>query len=264
MKARSRQRWVWLGMAGVVLWLGFQSVANGESRTADMTGDAPGEVKFLTDAWRATGATVSGYEIHLWQPVARDTAGDAAMAAVIDTIRQEFRLDDEKCKKVQANGERLLEVTGKWQDGTQVTALLTSWDEGISGPRTVLVVRAENQTGSIRGFAADLAAIHSASNAVPTGSTSEISACLQGFLDDRIVGVAADRLVSAALRAVGATPVEGMSTATETSISGYSARESTYIITSGRRMNIQVAVHPDTYHQRTNLLIGTPIITSSY
>ncbi|MBX6352126.1 MAG: YwmB family TATA-box binding protein [Thermoflavifilum sp.] len=262
MKVRSKRRWLWLGALAAVLAWGLQQAAQAAPGTPAPA--ATERTRFLERAWQASGGTLTGYELHLWQPLSSGAAPEAAMATVINTVRQEFQLSDAKISQATAGSERVMELTGRWSDGTQVTAVVSTWDGSAQTPGTVLVIRAEHAGNSTDGLAAHLGSLYQVSRDLSGADASEISACLQGFLDARIVGVAADHVISSVFQAVGATRVEGVSTATETSVSGYSSNEPEYIMTHGRRMNIQVAVHPDTYHHRTNLLIGTPIITSAY
>jgi hypothetical protein len=240
-------------------------VATGRGQTAAAAHAAEAQAAFLETSFRATHAQLQGFEVHMWSPVSDSPVTMSTLTTEIDQLQAELRLSEVHKQAASAGGERLMRLTGSWPDGTQVTVTLSSFDAPMPGPRTLLVVHAENHQGSLNGFGEDLARVHElAAHYSADAGAPEISACLKGFLNDRIVGVHADRLIAAAFQAVSATPVEGVETATLISQSGYSARQSTYIVTNGHKMNLQAAVHPDSYHHCTNVLVGTPIITSTY
>jgi hypothetical protein len=94
--------------------------------------------------------------------------------------------------------------------------------------------------------------------------TPQMSAYLTGFIPTEVSESTANKLAAQALAAVDATTVEALRTSLETSVSGYSENAPTYILTNGRRMNVQVAVHQDSYRHGTDVYIGTPIITTTY
>ncbi|MCL6627219.1 MAG: YwmB family TATA-box binding protein, partial [Alicyclobacillus shizuokensis] len=97
-----------------------------------------------------------------------------------------------------------------------------------------------------------------------TGGKAQISACIEGSLSARLIGAQQRQVIQQAYEAVHAARVEGVQSDLETSVSGYTPLAPTYILTDGRRMNLQVAVHYDAYHRRTDVLVGTPIILSTY
>ncbi|MBX5437739.1 MAG: YwmB family TATA-box binding protein [Alicyclobacillaceae bacterium] len=100
--------------------------------------------------------------------------------------------------------------------------------------------------------------------AAGAGGSPQLSACVEGSLSARLVGARQPYMIRRAFEAVHASRVEGVQSGVETSVSGYTPLAPMYILSNGRRMNLQVAVHFDRYHQRTDVLVGTPIILATY
>lgn len=127
---------------------------------------------------------------------------------------------------------------------------------------SLMTVRVDGQASSLAGFAPVLQKLETAIASLHV--LPQISACIEGSTNGTILGDSVTRVVSQAFDAVGAHEVEGLKTNLVTSMSGYSPEESNVILTNGHPMNLQVALHFDTVTYRTNVLVGTPIITVTY
>ena len=165
----------------------------------------------------------------------------------------------------QSNGhsyQTFGEVYGTWPDSTQITVTASSFQFANGQAETLLVIWVDSKGSNLGAFGHDMANIEEVlqhERVIP-----EISACIIGSRGARMSGGQAESLIQDVFASVHAQRVEGVTTPHYTSISGYSAMMPQYILTDGRKMNIQVAVNYDAVHHRTNVLIGSPIITITY
>jgi TATA-box binding len=234
--------------------------------------DGQSTLNYLSTSFDAAGATENGYLLHDWSTVNQQFVDVQQLARIGETLGQEIGIPNAKVTtRVDAN-EVYYQMDANWTNQTKLRIVLTSFAASQSagatggapmvGGSTVLVISASSTSLDRTPLAKQYQQMEQA--VANVNATPQMSACLEGYRDDKIVGVQASNLAQLALQAVNATPIEGMNTSLETSDSGYSPQGLTYILTNNKRMNVQVAIHDDTYDKRTNVLVGTPIITTTY
>lgn len=239
----------------------------GTTLTSQLT-DGQKQFAFLNSALAATNATPSGYAIHDWTTVNNQFLQMGGLASIGTGLVQEFGLVNAKITSRQAKNESYWQVDGQWSDSTNVRIVLTSLPAAGSGQtvdtqaQTVLTITALGDNNTESAFAGQYDQVEHMVAAVQ--GTPQMSAYLTGSLGDVVTETQANAIAAGALQADGASLVESLRTSLETSLSGYATTPSTYILTNGKRMNLQVAVHADSYHQRTDIYVGTPIITTTY
>lgn len=246
------------------------STGSAASVQAQVT-DGQKQFAFLNTALTATNATPTGYTIHDWTTVNNQFLSTTDLASIGSKLKQEFGLTNAKVTSRQAKNESFWQVDGQWPNGTNVRLVLTSLP-GATSPngantadtqaQTVLTITALGTENSQNLFAGQYNQVESMVASVQ--GTPQMSAYLTGQLAGQVSEAQANNLANSALEADNATAVEALRTALETSVSGYASAPATYILTNGKRMNLQVAVHADTYHHRTDIYVGTPIITTAY
>lgn len=220
----------------------------------------------LRKSFAATHALVSGYIVHNYSTLNDRFQSVRELEQNGQRLQQEFGLLNAKLYSRDYGQERYVDIHGQLGSNTVVNVVLTSFAKpnGVENATasTVLVVSVDS-TGTnldqMQHLYTTIAQAVRKSGAIP-----ELSACIEGNVGDRMSESKANALVNAALQSVQATRVEGLTTASLTSISAYSPLGGTFIMTNTKRMNLQVAVHADTYHHDTNVLVGTPIITTTY
>ncbi|WP_067624837.1 YwmB family TATA-box binding protein [Alicyclobacillus acidiphilus] len=223
---------------------------------------------FLDDALQATNASATGYAIHDWTTLNQQFLTVQDLAKVGGKLVQEFGLVNANITSRQVKNESFWQVDGSWPNGTNVQLVLTSLpgsgsvDDIDSSAQTVLTITALGSNLTKDVFASQYDQVERMVAAVE--GTPQMSAYLTGFIPTEVSESTANKLAAQALAAVDATTVEALRTSLETSVSGYSENAPTYILTNGRRMNVQVAVHQDSYRHGTDVYIGTPIITTTY
>lgn len=264
-------------VGGVVLGAVLHHTASANA-APNPAAEAQQTAHFLEQSFAATKAKVAGYEINNYSTLSnfgtKTNQGNQASTpiSVVELAReasrftQEFPLQNTKTYKYEAANEVYYEVTGNGPDHTHVTATLSSFHYPNAQPSAantaVLTVRVDGETTNLTHFESVLKKVEIGVSSLKV--LPQISACIEGTTSAKIIGDSANKVVDAAFNVVGAKRVEGLQTKLETSISGYSPEGSTVILTNGHKMNLQVAVHYDSVHKRTNILVGTPIITVTY
>jgi hypothetical protein len=237
-----------------------------QERTTDARADIKTpphfEVKYVKRSFQATQAEVLGYFIHNRSELDRHFASTRELQQIADNLKQDFAIQKAKQVCRTTSNQNVLELAGTWRTATQILIILASFRESNGSGSTVLIVNLHSQEGQLDHLEHDANQVERIVTNLKF--TPQISACIEGFTNARMVGVQADRLISQALSAVSAHPIEGVRSDLLTSISGYSSEIPGYIMSNGKQMNLQVAVHYDAYHHRTNVLVGTPIITETY
>ncbi|MFD1675804.1 YwmB family TATA-box binding protein [Alicyclobacillus fodiniaquatilis] len=222
---------------------------------------------FLLQAMSAANVTPTNYAIHDWTNLNQQFMSEDHLASIGTQLEQEFDLNKAKITSRSESNETFWQVDGTWPNSTNVQIVLTSFPattdgSGTTAAQTVLTVTALNGSASTKDFAASYDRIEQLVASVQ--GTPQMSAYFAGAMKSQLSEQDANQLVNRVFSAVNASPVESLKGQWDTSVSGYTPNALTYIYTNGKRMNLQVAVHDDTYHHDTNVLVGTPIITTTY
>lgn len=252
--------------------VGSQATSQVGSPTVQQSGsktDGQKTLAFLEQALRSTNARPSGYAVHDWTTVNHQFMSKSQLVIIGQGLEKEFGITNAKVISRSVNTQSYWQVDGRWPNSTNVRLVLTSL-EGTktypqsmdTAPQTVLTITALATASSNDGFAGQYDKIEHMVASV--NGTPQMSGYLTGNLAGEKTETQSRQIAETALRAVGATQVQALNTQYETSLSGYAPNALMYIDTSGKRMNVQVAVHDDTYHHRTDVLVGTPIITTTY
>jgi len=275
------KKWLGIAILGLILSAVFRHPAQASTTQAGLDATparatlssasastvlANAEMTLLTRSFTASKAHVSGYLVHNYSNLNGTFESIDELEQNGQNIEKEFALSNAKLYARDYGQERYVDIHGQWGSNSVVNIVLTSFQaaKGIANATasTVLVVSLDSTGTRLDQMRQQYAAIEQAVR--KTGAIPEISACIEGKLGDRMSKSKVNTLVNAVLQSVQATRVEGFATSTLTSMSAYSPLESTFIMTNTKRMNLQVAVHADTYHHDTNVLVGTPIITTTY
>ncbi|GMA57562.1 TATA-box binding protein [Alicyclobacillus sacchari] len=230
--------------------------------------DGAAQYAFLDAALAATHAEATGYGIHDWTTLNNEFLPVTQLASIGGQLVQEFGLTNANITSRQLSNESFWQVDGQWPNATNVQLVLTSLP-GASGngvdsaAQTVLTITALGSSLTQTVFSSQYDQVEHMVAAVD--GTPQMSAYLSGFYPQEVDEADADRMAMAALTAVKASTVEGLRTPLETSISGYSAKAPVYILTGdNRRMNVQAAIHQDSFRHGTDVYVGSPIITTAY
>lgn len=236
--------------------------------TAPTETDGAAQYAFLHAALAATHAEATGYGIHDWTTLNNEFLPVTQLASIGGQLVQEFGLTNANITSRQLNNESFWQVDGQWPNATHVQLVLTSLPGANGGgadaaPQTVLTMTAIGSSLTQTVFSSQYDQVEHMVATVD--GTPQMSAYISGFYPQEVDEAQADQMAMTSLAAVGANTVEGLRTPLETSISGYSAKAPVYILTGdNRRMNVQVAIHQDSFRHGTDVYVGSPIITTTY
>jgi hypothetical protein len=247
-------------LTGLVPIQSRNSLHTDEPATSDTTPSLD-SASFILKSFRATGAVPSGYVIHNWSQLNQTFTPEATLSRIADKLASELGLRGVKRYQHQDDRESYVRVLGTGKSGQTLSITLASL-KGIMAGTTILTIHDYAYGQKLDGLHEDLMRIRNM--LVYQGIKPQISACILGTVSARMNDVHEFRLISKALTVVGAHRIEGVESELVDSISAYSPIAPAFIVTNGQKMNLQVAVHYDSYHQRTNVLVGTPIITVTY
>ncbi|WP_041695521.1 YwmB family TATA-box binding protein [Alicyclobacillus acidocaldarius] len=266
---QSLKRAMWMA-----LWIALGAVIAHPPGTASahtasaVPSDGGAQYQFLMSALRATGATPNAYLIHDWTQLNDSFLDSAQLAALGGQVVQELGLASVKTQVAQLANETYWRAVGAWPGGTRAEVVLTSFPGAPSGagdgqPETVMTVTASSSNLTEGQFSSQYDQVERTVASV--NGTPQMSAYIAGFKPSEVSEAEADEMAIAALRAVGAAAVEGMRTPLETSLSGYSAHAPVYVLSRDhRRVNVQVAVHDDSFRQGTDVYVGSPLVIATY
>lgn len=96
------------------------------------------------------------------------------------------------------------------------------------------------------------------------GSGSRINTCLVGYLDGKLVKDEWLERIQRAFTAVQATLDPVMFDENVVSCTGYTKDIDDYVMSNGRRINLNIAMRYSETENRTYMVIGSPIITREY
>lgn len=298
-RAKRKKMWIKRGFwSALAICVGWVMMHHSAQASTFSTTDGTRTAKYLDTAFAATGAFANGFQVTDWSTLNHSFMDLQTLSKIGDELGQELSIQSAKISTGGDSKENYFSIEGVGLHQSTIEIALSSFapvnNDSQSSPyghsstatvsspmqivagSTVLSIAVKNQASSqplnhslyqtktaLRTTLANT--YQQVENAVHNlGIPTQMSACILGALDAKIMGVQAQPIVNAAFHAVHATVDEGLNSTWETSISGYSPEGLTYIITNGKRMDLQVAVHDDTYHERTNVLVGTPIITTTY
>jgi hypothetical protein len=277
------------------------SATQNVTSTTEASAATQNPIDMLNQSFTAIGAKQTGYILHNYSTINHRFTEVKNLSNLGRDFVQELDVQNAKVTQISRADDVFYNIDGFWPNQTEVEVTVSSFRDGPNdGKTSESAGNAGNPTGSGAKSAMESTSASAAGSttASPTGITTlavsvmgngsnneeikqqyqmvenvvkkvgitpEMNACLEGYLDDRIVGVQAKAIALKGFAAIHAAPVEGLYTGLETSVSGYTNEfDTNYITTDGKRMNVQLAVHADDYNHRTNVLVGTPIITTTY
>ncbi|MBF8376928.1 YwmB family TATA-box binding protein [Alicyclobacillus mali] len=271
---RRRGKKAWKRAMWLALWIGLGAViahppgtASAETSTSAQS-DGAQQYAFLMSGLRATGTSPSSYLIHDWTQLNASFLNEAQLTALGAQVVQELGIADVQTQATQLANETYWRAAGVWPGGTRAEVILTSFPGATSGagdgqPETVMTVTASSSNLTEGQFSSQYDQVERTVASV--NGTPQMSAYIAGFKPSEVSEAEADGMAIAALRAVGAGVVEGIRTPLETSLSGYSARVPVYVLSGDhRRVNVQVAVHDDSFRRGTDVYVGSPLVIATY
>ena len=220
------------------------------------------QVAVVEKSFHATGATPDKAVLNDYTVLNQKYSSMSSLATTGQRVMQELSLRQTKIVTRNSDGERLWEVYGYKDQHTLVTVVLSSFRATTQSPISVLTVSETLPKEDVPRLESDMFSL--ASLIENSGWAPQISTCMSGFVGARLGNVSAKTLVDIAFAAVHAKRVEGVSSSLVTSESGYTSSTPWHLVTAGGWMNVQVAVHYDDVAHKTRIVVGSPIIVTTY
>lgn len=226
---------LWILGLGALVWIGAHATA---------------AIAPLTTAFRATGAKALGYRIDAWVEV--KTPGSLSTLA-------------------EQTGKSM-HLTGQWHRTENATYEKLSESQTVQGTLTALTVD-ELSTGSTfivasqtssRGFRGLSGAGAEFARALRGQGAVHTDISLEGALSGRLSARRQHQVIDQAMAAIGASSVHSIRTAGYVASSGRTPFIHTSDQLQGRPVNVQVALTYNAAAQRTQVYVGTPLITDPY
>ncbi|MDQ0190796.1 YwmB family TATA-box binding protein [Alicyclobacillus cycloheptanicus] len=258
------KRLAWMLIAtGVIGWLLVHSgEALAEGGDAATTA-ARQEAALIQASTNAAHARVNSYLVHDYNVIDQDFLAPSALANVGETVGSALGVSHGSAITRNVDGERFYELTGEGEDGLHVSIYCTSFAASGGTPgSTVVVVRATRQTQTLTDLGDAMAAVARAIE--PLHVQPQVSAYVDAAVPGLLSADEAQGLVQQVLAKTDATRVEGISSDGVTSVSADVPTVAPYLLTNGKRMNLQIAVHDDTVNGETDVVVGSPIIVDPY
>jgi hypothetical protein len=213
-------------------------------------------------AFEASEAEAEGYYVHNWSIVNDRYLSVRELSEMANRLNAVLQIPNAKENRVDTDRQHVYQLYGRWDPSTAVSLILTTMNLEDKQPQTVLVVKIEREDDHVQDIARSVEKVKSTVESI--GVKPQISTCIKGFYNDRIDTMGRNQLIQRVFQAVNAKETEGVRSELLSSVSGYSPIFREYIMTNGKRMNLQVAVHYDEYRKMTRILVGSPIVTIEY
>ncbi|MHB1628334.1 MAG: YwmB family TATA-box binding protein [Bacilli bacterium] len=246
-------------------------------------------VPFLTKAFDATHSRLTGFEVHDWSTLHDGFSSVAVLTRDAKRVAQEMGVSSPHLYTHDGSRDHVAVWSGFLQSGKgtvrmQATVQMASLSFPHAPAQTVLILRLlasgpsypgerggrlpvrssapGSEMGLFRDFAAAYRTVRTA--AAASGGNAVVNATLFGVIPALLNTAHRGAVVRAAYAAVHAQPLQAMVYAYTTSIAGYAASGGSPALAGSQRINLQVALHENSYNRSTRVLVGSPIITVEY
>ncbi|MBC8016841.1 MAG: YwmB family TATA-box binding protein, partial [Sporomusaceae bacterium] len=96
------------------------------------------------------------------------------------------------------------------------------------------------------------------------GSSPQISTCLIGWLDGKLIDGEEHRLLERAFMVIDARIINKINTEQFVSYTGFTSEITNWLQVADEKINLNIAMRYSPYDNRTYITIGSPIITQEY
>lgn len=257
-----------MGLAGLLM----ASYLTGQAVASRLRPDSGAMVPFLTQAFVATHSRPTGFEVHDWSTLRSGFSSVATLTKDSKRLAQEMGVSAPHLYTHNGSHDHVALWTGIFTVGKQKTRLQATVEmASMSFPdapaQTVLILRLlasapRSSTELYRNFAVAYRTVRTC--AAAAGGSAVVNATLFGVLPRLLNMERRGAVVRAAYAAVHAQPLQTMVYTYTTSVAGYAAEGGQSVPAGGQPVNLQVALHENSYSKSTRVLVGSPIITVEY
>jgi hypothetical protein len=216
----------------------------------------------LVQTFSATHARIERYSVRGWSVMQGKWMEFAEVYELARSLAVGMKIGEERYEGSKKSGENEVRIYGQWDPQTQVMVSVLSVARPDMDTQTVISLTVDRETDSLDRLGETLARMQQVASA--QGFLLETSTNLQGTLPQPMDEQQQETFIHQLLARAGATEVEGLKTRRVTSISAYSPSIGQHILSREKPVNLQVALHADTYHRNTRVIVGSPLITVEY
>lgn len=248
-------------LAALVALLGmFGSYTSGQALAHAFSPQEGAPIAYVQAAFAATKAKLTGYEVHDWTTINNTFMPEKAVTALGKQLAVKLAVTDLRLYPHVDSRDHVALWSGKVH-GLAATVEVASM--AIPGaPQTVIVLRLVDSGDDGASFAASYRAIRAAVRSI--GGTLEENATLFGELAHPLSESARARVIGSAFARAGAAELQPMQSTYTTSVAGFGAENIPFELAGAQKINLQVALHANSYNNVTRVLVGSPIITVEY
>lgn len=228
----------------------------------EMKGQSTNPAPVLEQAFHATHAQVEQYSVRGWALMKGKWMEREEAIHLANRLASSMNMKGMEEQVSEKTDETQVKIYGEWDDQTHIGISVLSMKHPQMDVQTVAIVKIDDTTRSLDQLDKTWAQLQKA--AYINGIPMEIGTTLQGTVNIRMNEQQQGQWIKDAFSSVGAKEVEGFQSPLLTSLSAYSPKIEDNIISNKHAVNLQIAVHDDTFHQTTRVVLGSPVITVEY
>lgn len=229
----------WVVLVGIITWIGATSTN--------------AIVSPLKTAFNATGAKPGGYSMNIWVQVPTSSQGKT-LRSDLSQLANAAHVQG-RVQTSQGTGYQKALISTRVNHITTMAIV----ERLQSGATYYVLDRTSSQ--QFYGLKASQSLFH---HVLAQWGKPHMAMTLQGWLPKNVSSKKYGSLISKAFQAIGATQVNGITTKQYKSIAGHTPLIPQSDMLQGHPVNVQVAVTTNTYRHRTQVDVGSPLITVTY
>lgn len=223
--------------------------------------------QFVEQAFAATHAHMTGFEVHDWTTLHNEFVPVQTLVTEAHTYAADLGLTNMHVFTHQDAQDHVAQWSGTVNFGPRAprvtaTVEMASMVFPDAPAQTVLILRYLGFTDDEQVFPKAYARLAQAARYA--GGVPKINATLFGTMPRMLAIKARARTIAAAFQAADAKPMQAMTYLYTTSIAGFGAASVPTLRAGQQTIDLQVAMHENSFEQNTRVLVGSPIITLEY
>ncbi len=253
-----------LAMLATVLLMGAAYMSGKALATNELT-KSGNPVTYALHAFATTHARETGFEVHDWSTLSRQFESESTIRHEATVLAKGLGLTSLKHYEHIDAHDHVFLWSGTFHaanDPATATVEIASMRFIDAPSQTVLIERIVKNTTSQALVPLSYDAIRK--SVLLAHGDLDINVMLFGSLSGQLSTSARAGIVLHVLSAVNATPVGTMTDSYTTSTSAYASGAAPSLLSGAQPVNLQVALHENSYKHDTRVLVGSPLITVEY
>ncbi len=223
--------------------------------------------QFVERAFAATHAHMTGFEVHDWTTLHNKFYPVSTLVTEAKKVALQLGMTHMHLYTHQDAIDHVAQWSGTVNFGSHAKNVTTTVEmASLTFPhapaQTVMILRYLGSTSEEQAFAT--AYVRLDHTATVAGGVPKVNGTLFGNVPGLQDIHARAMQIAAAYRAVAATPSQTMTYRYTTSIAGFGAASVPNLVAGQQLVDLQVAMHENSFTHNTRVLVGSPIITLEY